>query len=230
MTGPFSSDTPQAVDGTAAAAGTGVEVPRQDHVHALGPLVATLDASGQVIDAISRAVFNSDGPGTTNGGIGYDGTNPVARVGGATVPLSYGIWRFLSALNVSTNSTSSVSLMSGTARTLVDGDGAEYDISVSKVGTAGGATVRGHVGGTNGLLISILSANTNLHAAQVSMMRQGANCEWWGLVVDNSGTSDAFFASVGVDPSGATVGIYGDVFNPADVLHLNNGFAKEIVA
>lgn len=39
----LSDATPQAVDGTAGSAGTGTKAARDDHVHALGPLVANLD-------------------------------------------------------------------------------------------------------------------------------------------------------------------------------------------
>jgi len=38
----LSDATPQPVDGTAGAAGTGTEASRADHIHALGPLVANL--------------------------------------------------------------------------------------------------------------------------------------------------------------------------------------------
>jgi len=43
----LSDATPQPVDGTAATAGTGTKASRDDHVHALGPLVATLDFAAQ---------------------------------------------------------------------------------------------------------------------------------------------------------------------------------------
>ena len=39
----LSDATPQAVDGSAGSAGTGTKAARDDHVHALGPLVANLD-------------------------------------------------------------------------------------------------------------------------------------------------------------------------------------------
>lgn len=45
----LASAAPPAVDGSAAAVGTGTTAARDDHVHALGPLVANLDASQQQI-------------------------------------------------------------------------------------------------------------------------------------------------------------------------------------
>jgi len=39
----LSDATPAAVDGSSASAGTGTAASRDDHVHALGPLVANLD-------------------------------------------------------------------------------------------------------------------------------------------------------------------------------------------
>lgn len=39
----LSDDAPPPVDGTAASAGVGTEASRDDHIHALGPLVADLD-------------------------------------------------------------------------------------------------------------------------------------------------------------------------------------------
>lgn len=39
----LSNVTPQPVDGTSASAGTGIAASRDDHIHALGPLVANLD-------------------------------------------------------------------------------------------------------------------------------------------------------------------------------------------
>jgi len=64
--------TPEPVDGTSEAVGTGTAASREDHVHALGPLVAALDfakqqATNLVIEQQSAA------PGSpTQGQIYYD--------------------------------------------------------------------------------------------------------------------------------------------------------------
>ena len=52
----LSDDAPPATDGAAAAAGVGPEASRDDHVHALGPLVADLDFATN--NAISFALEN----------------------------------------------------------------------------------------------------------------------------------------------------------------------------
>ena len=48
----LSDATPQAVDGSAASAGTGTAAARDDHVHALGPLVANLNCNQKQMDGM----------------------------------------------------------------------------------------------------------------------------------------------------------------------------------
>lgn len=56
----LSNNTPEAVDGTAGSAGVGGAGSRDDHVHALGPLVADLDFDQN--EAKSLILENSTGP------------------------------------------------------------------------------------------------------------------------------------------------------------------------
>lgn len=68
--------TPQAVDGTAAAVGVGTLAARDDHVHALGPLVANLDAGqNQIIGHVLHAVAAApDAASEIEGQIYFDTT------------------------------------------------------------------------------------------------------------------------------------------------------------
>lgn len=65
---------PQPVDGTAAAVGVGTLAARDDHVHALGPLVAALDASQQQINSIriENAATGPDAASEVEGQLFYD--------------------------------------------------------------------------------------------------------------------------------------------------------------
>lgn len=59
----LTSNEPEPVDGTAAAVGSGTDAAKDDHVHALGPLVAALDFAGQqatslVLEAVDTAPDN----------------------------------------------------------------------------------------------------------------------------------------------------------------------------
>lgn len=56
----LSDTTPQAVDGTAEAAGSGSSASRDDHVHALGPLTGTLDFNQN--QAIGMVIHATDTP------------------------------------------------------------------------------------------------------------------------------------------------------------------------
>ena len=56
----LSDTTPQAVDGTAEAAGSGTDASRDDHVHALGPLTGTLDFNQN--QAIGMVLHATDTP------------------------------------------------------------------------------------------------------------------------------------------------------------------------
>jgi hypothetical protein len=70
----LSDDTPEAVDGTAASAGTAETASRADHVHPLGPLVANLDfAQKQAIGMVLHAVDTPPDSGTeVEGQVYYD--------------------------------------------------------------------------------------------------------------------------------------------------------------
>lgn len=56
----LSDEIPLAVDGSAGSAGVGTEASRDDHVHALGPLVADLDFDQQ--QALSLVLEAVDEP------------------------------------------------------------------------------------------------------------------------------------------------------------------------
>lgn len=112
----LSDTTPQAVDGSAGAAGTGISASRDDHVHALGPLTATLDfnqqqADGMVLEAVD---VPPDSTAEVEGQVYYDS--------GAADKHIY-VW----------NATEWKKL-------LLDGDAAELsDSAPQSVGTAGAA-------------------------------------------------------------------------------------------
>lgn len=55
------SSTPAPVDGTAAAVGAASVASREDHVHALGPLVANLDVNSNLLLNILAARFVNAG-------------------------------------------------------------------------------------------------------------------------------------------------------------------------
>ncbi len=54
------SATPQAVDGTAGATGSATAYAREDHVHALGPLTAALDAGSNLINNVTDPASAQD--------------------------------------------------------------------------------------------------------------------------------------------------------------------------
>lgn len=59
----LTANAPAAVDGSAAAVGTGTAAAKDDHVHALGPLAAALDCNQQqMTDMVLHQ--SSSAPGT----------------------------------------------------------------------------------------------------------------------------------------------------------------------
>ncbi|HUX02579.1 MAG TPA: hypothetical protein VMY35_16585 [Phycisphaerae bacterium] len=84
----LSDDAPPATDGTAAAAGVGPEASRDDHVHALGPLVADLDfASASAVSFVLENQTTANAPDPAAETIGqeyFDTTLDRPRVWVAT--------------------------------------------------------------------------------------------------------------------------------------------------
>lgn len=70
----LTSTAPVAVDGAAAAVGVATDAARQDHVHALGPLVADLDFSQQEADSfrLQNLSTGPDAASEVNGQMFYD--------------------------------------------------------------------------------------------------------------------------------------------------------------
>jgi len=78
----LSTTAPQPVDGTAAAAGSGTEASKDDHVHMLGPLTATLDVSQQQLDGarLENAASGPDAASEVVGQVYFDTALNRARI------------------------------------------------------------------------------------------------------------------------------------------------------